>query len=269
MKNIIFDGLEKFGLSSVVEKSQVIFEESSNDKQRPGQKKKAAEFNIDDYIYEKKFTCPVCEKKFMATIVRDSKVRLLSIEYDLRPIYTPVEPLFYDIVVCDTCGYTAVKNFFSKITNRQSDLIRSEISPNFKPVPYPKVPKIDMAIERYKLALLCTVVKQGSNGEKAYLCMKLTWLHRIKGNDAKNEKKFAALAIQGFASALLEERLPIMGMEESTILYVIAAFSKFVGDNRNALKILSKVLTSRRSSDKIKDRARSLREEIAAAKPAE
>ena len=141
-------------------------------------------------------------------------------------------------------------------------MVRSEISPNFKAVPYPREPKVDDAIERYKLALLCAVVRQCKNGEKAYICMKLTWLYKIKGKEAKNEKKFAQLAIQGFASALLEERLPIMGLEESTILYLIAAFSKFIGDQKNALKILSKVITSPRSSDKIKDRARDLKDEI-------
>ena len=63
--------------------------------------------------------------------------------------------------------------------------------------------------------------------------MKLTWLYRIKGKDLKNEKKFANLVIKGFASALLEEILPIMGLEESTVLYLIGAFSMFVGDNEN------------------------------------
>ena len=36
----------------------------------------------------------------------------------------------------------------------------------------------EKAIERYKLALYNTLVKKGKNSEKAYECLKISWLYR-------------------------------------------------------------------------------------------
>ena len=52
------------------------------------------------------------------------------------------------------------------------------------------------AIERYKLALYNTLVKKGKNSEKAYECLKISWLYRgwieeLSKAEKKDEKTLA------------------------------------------------------------------------------
>jgi len=257
----IFEGLEKFGFEVLADKDIDIFESQAK-KQKAADEKAAAVFSIDNYVYAKNINCPVCKGTFESFVVKWGKTKLESVDYDLMPTYSPINHLYYDITSCKHCGYTADAKTFGKISDRQSELILTELKPLYKHVEFPKEPTIDMVIDRYKLALLSSTMKRAKQGEKAYLCMKLTWLYRIKGDDIINEKKFAVLAIKGFTQALEEEHTPIMGMEEVTILYLIAAFSKFLGHNKSALRILSTIITSRKSSERLKDRSRDLKDEI-------
>ncbi|MDR0272150.1 MAG: DUF2225 domain-containing protein [Clostridiales bacterium] len=257
----IFNDLHKFGLKAVASRQTEIFVPEV-EKAVGVKEKEVAPFNIDDYVYEKKFRCPVCEQTFTCDVVKESKIKVQSIEFDLRPICVPVDPLYYGIVVCNTCGYSAVNRVFDKIMKKQAEKIIGEIAPNFVYRSYPKEPEIDMVIDRYKLALLNAVVKQAKDGEKAYICMKLTWLYRIKGNEHENELKFAKLTVSGFNNALAKEYCPILGLEEGTILCLLGAFQMTLGDNASALKILSSVITSNRVSHRLKDRARDLKSEM-------
>ncbi|MCL2854673.1 MAG: DUF2225 domain-containing protein [Defluviitaleaceae bacterium] len=257
----IFDGLEKFGFEVLADKSIDIFETKTK---KPAAAEEGAEkvFDINDYVYAKKFNCPVCLENFESFVVRSSKTKLEGVEFDLRPIHSPINHLFYDVLCCPSCGYTAVTKAFDKITTRQAELVLVELKPLYKHQPYPIEPAIDEVIDRYKLALLNATIRKAKHGEKAYICMKLTWLYRIKGDDLENEEKFATLTIRGFMQALENEVTPIMGIEEVTLLYVIAAFSKFMGNYKNALKILSTIITSRKTSERLKERSRDLRDEI-------
>ncbi|MCL2574862.1 MAG: DUF2225 domain-containing protein [Defluviitaleaceae bacterium] len=259
MAENIFGGLEKFGFADIIEKNIDIFQ-IARKKESLAEKEKV--FDINDYVYAKKYRCPVCMETFESYAVKWGKTRLNSIEFDLRPIYSPINHLYYDVISCSLCGYTAVSETFDKITNKQSEYILTELKPHYKHQEYPIEPSVEAVIDRYKLALLNATIKKAKHGEKAYICMKLTWLYRTKGDDPINEKKFAILTIKGFTHALEEEHTPIIGLEEVTIFYIIAAFSKFIGNNKNALKILSAIITSRKSSERLKDRARDLKDEI-------
>lgn len=264
MEGNIFGGLEKFGFKTVIEETGNIFEPAANKKKQSSEAIEKQGFDINEYIYLKRFECPVCCKNFRNHVVKWSKMQLKGTDYDLRAIYEPINPMFYDVIVCEYCGYSSLTETFNKITDRQSELILSEISPHFKSYEYPKEPDIDMVIDRYKLALLTSTIKKANFGEKAYICMKLTWLYRLKGGDPANEKLFAQFVLKGFAKALAEEHPPIMGLEEATVLFIIAAFSKFVEQHKSAMKILSTLIVSKKASERLKNRARDLRNEIMA-----
>jgi len=257
----IFAGLEKFGMKKVAENVPQVFK-AEQTKEVVKTEAVVKEFKIEDIIYEKSYVCQVCNFNFKSYAVRHGKTRITSIEFDLRPIYTPIEPLLYDVIICDGCGYTAVSESFNKINRRESDKILKDITPHFVPVPYPKEPTIDEAIDRYKLALLNCVVRESKEGERAYICMKITWLYRIKGNEFINERKFASLTLQGLNNAIEKESMPILGISESAVLYLISAFSTFLGDKTTALKVLSGLITSKSTSNKLKNRARDLKETI-------
>jgi len=261
MDSGIFSKLKKFGLSDVAKDKPDIFKpETQEDVEKHIiDKEKTAQFNLENYVYAKRFNCPVCDTNFTAIVVKESRLRVQTVEFDLYPVCQHINPNFYDIIICPQCGYAAVKNYFYNITSRQAGFIMTEIAPNYIAQDYPDQLDIDMAIERYELALLCSMVKNAKDGEKAYICLKLMWFYRLKG-DTVNQKQFAQLTLQGFASALVKEDLPIMGLQGDTITYLLGALYMILEDKKSALKYLSNVVVSRTASERLKDKARELRD---------
>ena len=179
-------------------------------------------------------------------------------------MYTPINPILYDVVVCEYCGYSALIKAFNSVTRIQADMIRSEISPNYKHYPYPSEPTLDEAIGRYKLALMNAMVKNGKDGERAYICMRINWLYKLKGDAPDKEKVFADLTLKGLLSAVAKEHFPIagVGLGESTAMYLIGAYSFILGDDKTAIKTLSELILSSKVSSRLKDMAMNLRDDI-------
>ena len=119
----------------------------------------------------------------------------------------------------------------------------------------------DLALERFKLALLNAIIKRAPDSERAYLCMKIVWLYRIKA-DKQNENAFIEYAYKGFTSALENERFPLLGMERNTVLYVSAAYARMLGLYSDSLKILGELLLSPKISTRLKDKAWDMKQEI-------
>ncbi len=223
--------------------------------------KTGKEFDITDYVFEKGYECPVCLKQFKANTVKSGKLKLESVDYDLRPIFTPIEPLLYEVIICNHCGYSAIKQNFLQITDRQGEFILKTITPEFKPVNYPMHMELTMGIESFKLALLNTIVKKGKDGEKGYICLKLGWLYRIQG-DKERELAFLHQAYEGLTSALPRERTPICGLDENTIIYLLATFCYRLGKFDEGLRHLGRLIVNRTASPRIKERARDLKDMI-------
>jgi len=222
---------------------------------------RATDFEINNYIHAKKFDCPVCEAEFFSNVVRESRVRVRSIDFDLHPICQHIDPNFYDVVICPKCGYAAMRDYFQNIISRQADLIKQEITPKFKVQDYPTQLSVDMAIKRYEQALMTSMAKNAKDGEKAYICMKIMWLHKTK-NDTDKQKQFAKLSLKGFTTALTNEDLPIMGLNGDTITYLLGALCIVLEENESALRHLSEVVVSKTASGRLKEKARDLKDQI-------
>lgn len=277
MKNI-FAGLESFGLKGT-EKVDV-FQEKEEEKnqgqgEHSGQKKEISE---EELIFEKSYTCPVCDHEFKSKMIRTGKVRLAGADSDLRPRYMGVDTLKYDAVLCPKCGYAALNRYFSFIMTRQAANIKEQISKNFTYQPESgKVYTYDDAIMRHKLALLNTVVKNGKNSERAYTCLKLAWLYRGKREQllqqedhdkeevkelAAEEKELLTDAYKGFESAFSKEDFPMCGMDQYTLLYLLAELARRIGDNEAAARHVSKVIVGKNVQKRIKDKAVDLKEKL-------
>ena len=135
----------------------------------------------EDLLFDKSFTCPVCDEEFHSKMVRTGKVKLLSADSDLRPKYQMVDSLKYDALVCPHCGYAALSRFFKFMLPAQAKMIRENITANFKGIDTSaSTYSYDDAIMRHQLALANAVVKKAKTSEKAYTCLKMAWLYRIK-----------------------------------------------------------------------------------------
>jgi uncharacterized protein len=247
----LFSGLEELGFNNL--NNVDLYNQNSNNNNANAKIKK--ETTVEESLYDKSYICPVCNSGLKSKSVKTGKARLVSKDTDLMPRYENINPLFYDIVICSQCGYSALAKYFERIKAEQAVLIKTKISANYKTRTYPSVYDVDIAIERYKLALLNAVVKNTRNSEKAYICLKTGWLYRLK-QDKDNEIKFLQQALIGFKEAFEKEPFPICGMDSYTLMYLIGELSRRLGSNQEAIRWLGRVITGKNVNPRLKDLAR-------------
>lgn len=248
----LFSGLEELGFKNL---NDVDLYNSGSNKNNIDNANLQKDSPVEDLLYDKSYICPVCHNGLKSKTVKVGKARLVSKDTDLMPRYEKINPLFYDIVICSQCGYSALSKYFERIKDEQAVQIKTKISPNYRSRIYPEIYDVDIAIERYKLALLSAVIKNTRNSEKAYICLKVGWLYRLK-QDKENEAKFLEQALIGFRESFEKEPFPICGMDTYTLMYLIGEISRRLGNNEEALRWLGRVITGRNVNPKLKDLAR-------------
>lgn len=279
----LLSGLEKFGFRSM-EKVNVYEEEEKEGKkkvERAKPKKTLSELTEPELLFDKAYTCPVCEKELKVKAVRMSKVKLISTDVDLRWIHQNVDTLKYGAVLCTGCGYAALTNYFSTISDPQIRLINENITTNYSPKPESEeeIYSYDKAIEIHKMALLNAVVKKGKASEKAYICLKTAWLYRGKrellesGDEVKpeeieelkkEEQECLDEAYKGFLNAIsTESTATICGMDGATVTYLCAALAYELERYDEAKRLVSKVYGMNDVKRSIKEKCTNLKELIA------
>ena len=276
----IFSGLEKLGLGNI--DGGNLFEDpnkkEANVKKAEPQKKLTL-VNEEDYLFDKKYKCPICDSDFESKTVRTGKVRMKAVDVDLRPDYSEVDLTKYDIIACPECGYAALGRYFTTLNKYQIDDIRNKICMNYKKQDYKEpIYTYEHARSLYQLALANAVVKKAKNSEKAYICLKTAWVirgenQRLDQDEADYEKKkkdndaqeleLLKNALNGFIMARQSEDFPIAGMDSTTLDYLIAALAFETEQYDIASKMISELLMSRTANSRIKDKARALKDMMA------
>ncbi len=275
----IFSGFEKLGLGNLGEEN--LFEdprkkEVAVKKEEP--KKRLQLVNEEDYLFQKKYKCPVCDSDFEAKTVRTGKVKIKGVDLDLRPDYDELDQNKYDVIACSECGYAALGRYFPTLNKVQIDDIRVKICMNYKhELNREPIYSYEYSKRLYQLALANAVVKKAKNSEKAYLCLKYAWVIRgetqrmdpakpdyeakKKEND-EQEKELLSNALNGFIMARQTEEFPIAGMDSTTLDYLIAALAVETKQKEVANKMISDLLSSRTANSRIKEKARTLKEMV-------
>ena len=271
----IFSGLKQMGLGDL-ENSDLYAEEKAAEKEKVSAPKPMLP-EEKELIYDKSFTCPVCDHKFTSRIVKSGKARSLAMDLDLRPRHEGIDTIKYDVLMCPDCGYAALSRYFDGMTASQVRSIQEKISGKVKLKKYTEDHyTYEEAIGRYKMALVCAVVKRAKNSEKAYICLKSAWLLRGYGEDLEKrgqlspqkrealktqEMEYLQNAYKGFVEAVQTESYPICGMDEHTMDYLTAALAYEVDELDTASRCVARLLVST-ASTRIKDKARELKEMI-------
>ncbi len=148
-----------------------------------------------------------------------------------------------------------MKSDFNKIKSFQINSVKERINPNWVPREYPEIYNIDIAIERFKLSLLNYVVIESAASKKAFNCLKLAWMYRLKNNHDK-ENLFLNQALESLKEAYSSEDFPIYGMDNYTTLYLIAELMRRTGNTKEALRLFSNIITYPGISSRLKNLAR-------------
>jgi len=271
----LLSGLGKLGLNSLEEMD--IYGEA----EKAEAKKKAQEpvrIEEKDLIYERVFKCPCCDANVPTKIMKTGKAKLIGSDQDLRPRYEGIDSIKYDVVLCPACGYTALTRFFPNLTGAQAKLIKEKISANVKIPSYENdTYSYGEAADRYQLALANAVVKRARASEKAYICLKSAWLMRgywesVAGTEMGTPELMTELkareeeniqhAYNGFVEARQSEDFPMCGLDEVTVEYLIGVLAAHLKKYDVASRMISLILTSSTANNRMKDKARDLKEQV-------
>lgn len=272
----LFSGLEAFGLGNL--SGMNVYDEKEKKDTKKSVEEAKPEFSEEDVIFDKTHTCPVCDTEFKSKMVKAGKIKLLSLDSDLRPKYQYTDPLKYDAIVCPSCGYAALNRFFSYVTSTQAGLVKKNITAAFQGLKSTgSIFSYDDAITRHKLALLNAIIKKAKTSERAYTCLKTAWLIRGKAESLpentpeyknvmealeKEELEFISKAYDGFEEAFSKETFPMCGMDEHTITLLVADLARRIGKYDESGRFISKVLIARDANERIKAKAREIKELI-------
>ena len=211
--------------------------------------------DILNHLFDKRVICPVCDAHFKAKTVKSKSPRVISKDSDFFVRYLGINPYFYDVVICNSCGYAAMRSDFENIKSHKKELVFSNVTPKWKPRQYPDILDEKLAIERYKLALLNAMLINLPDSTKGMISLKIAWMNRLLGNNTQ-ETLFLKQALEGFTDAYIKEAFPIYGLQRDSLMYLLGELNRKLGDYQNALLWFSKTIVSINSSYKIKEMAR-------------
>ena len=179
-------------------------------------------------VYNSKINCPVCSNTFEVGKVRTKFVRSRGQDTDLRPLYEGENPLFYDPVVCPSCGFAHIGTTFEELTLNDFRVVREKITAKWTQRDFSGPRTVEQAIEAYKLALLNARIRQAPASELAKACLRLSWMYRIKG-DTVLDFKFTEFAFTYYQDAYMKEHLPVGKLDEFTVMYMIGELGRRIG----------------------------------------
>lgn len=273
----ILSFLSELGLGDL-EKENIYEEKENTIKSRAGARNMVPKLEEKDIIYSRVFECPVCGLRFSSMVMKTGKTKLCGTDLDLRPKFEGIDSGKYDVLLCDHCGNAMLSKFFGPISPKQAKMIQEKITRNLKNNVYTDdTYSYEQAIERYKIALACALVRITSNSEKAYICMKMGWIYRGQREYLEEqrtllpkqreellakEKEYLKTAAEGFMLARAKENFPICGMDTATYDYLIAALAYLTEQYDIAGRLVGDLVVKKGVNSRIKDKARDLKDLI-------
>lgn len=204
-------------------------------------------------FYEKKIECMHCVKSFSTLKVRSKSFRVAKSDTDFQPIYdeNQVNALYYNVFVCEHCGFSFTEDFTKYFAPGVSEQINSQITSKWNPHNFRGERTVIQAIEAYKLAFLCATIKKEKFIITAGLLIRLAWLYRSLKN-TEQEERFMKMARDHYLESYSTEDYRSTQMTDVRVMYIIAELSRRIGDYTNATRFFSRVIESKRSGGEAK-----------------
>ena len=219
--------------------------------------------------YSKKISCLNCKMKFTTTKIRSRFVRVVEYESDFKPIYADptINPLLYNVAVCPNCGFAFTDDFSSTFAPGVKDEITQTITSLWSGRSFGDDRTVEEAIEAYKLAYLSAKMKKEKALTMAGITLRIAWLYdELK--DVEDGKRFRTVSRNLYTEAYSSGDHVGTQMSETRVLYLMAELSHKIGDEEEAIRNLSRVIESQRTSTdpQIIEMAKERWQEIRAAK---
>lgn len=190
-------------------------------------------------LYPKEHNCPICDSKFQSMRLRESTLKIEKHETDLNILYYDVQPSFYQIIVCPTCGFSGVESKYKSLRPAQKDIIMKTIINKWDGRNYSSERTLDDAIVTWLLAIGIADIAQFSSLELGMYSLILSRLYRIKNNE-NMEYRFIKAARDKLIDAYSEDDYTFFPrMNSGKVSYLIGELSRKLKDKKNASTFMS------------------------------
>lgn len=198
-------------------------------------------------FYEKSVECLLCKNKFTTLKIRSSFVKVDFYDKDFCPNYRSKEinPVLYNIYVCPDCGFSFSDEFSKYIVPVIKEELIEKVSKHWIPQEFGTERSVQQAINAYKLASYCAVIKREKRVNLAGIFLRIAWLYRMNGND--QEQRFLQMAAKEYINSYINDDFRGTQMSELKILYMIAELLRRTGQYKEAVFYFSKVIEKQAS----------------------
>lgn len=198
---------------------------------------------MSSVLYNATSTCGICKFTFETIKVRFSKLRQESCDSDFFIKYKDVQPILYEVCVCENCGYSDFVSDFEKGPHPREKLkIKERIGKRWKPKNYNCERDPKLAIECYKLLYANLIAREASYYLLAKTAIRMGWIYRLAENK-EEESKYLKMALKYYHETYEYESLPIGKFDESTCIYMIGELYRRTEDKKESKIWFSKILS--------------------------
>jgi uncharacterized protein (DUF2225 family) len=128
---------------------------------------------MNDSLYSKKVTCPICGKQFSSMKAKISTCKVEKRDEDFCTHYVDLNPMYYDIFVCPFCAYSASETSFGDIKEEEIKILKEAFSGRIVGRSFCTERSLDDAIAACKLAIHTAETRKAKSSVLAGLCLKL------------------------------------------------------------------------------------------------
>lgn len=197
---------------------------------------------MNEALYSKKVTCPICGKQFSSLKAKVNACKTAKKDEDFCTHYVDINPLYYEIFVCPFCAYAASENSFGELNDTEIKLLKEAFAGRTVGRSFCTERDLNDAIAAYKLAIHTAELRNARSSILAGLCLKLAWMYRYAGD--KQEEVFLSYALKNYLEAFDKEELPIGNLNGISMMYLLGELSRRLGKLSEAITWFGKVVSS-------------------------
>lgn len=197
---------------------------------------------MNNSLYSKKVVCPICSKQFSSMKAKVNSCKIKKKDEDFCTHYVDLNPMYYEVFVCPSCGYAAPETSLGELTEKEANLLKEAFSGREVGRSFCDQRSLDDAIASYKLAIYTAELRKANASVLAGLCLKLAWLYRFKGD--KQEELFLEYSLRNYLDAYDKESFPIGNLNEISMMYLLGELSRRLGKLNEAITWFGKAAAS-------------------------
>lgn len=196
-------------------------------------------------LFKIKVTCPNCEHEFQTSRVRPSLKKAIRTDSDFCGYYKNENPDYYVIRICPECGFATTENSETNLRDHQKKAFMDKIGTRWTKRDYGGARTWEVALETYKLGLLCAQTVKEKERVVSSLLHHIAWLYRYKGLQ-EEEIRFLGFCLESYIRVY---ELEGVGANNAKLLYLIGELNRRVGNFREAVRWFSRVINDKSITD--------------------